>query len=349
MVAEQNAYYICLNDEIEPIPWDPGENNERLNVHMDYFGRAFQVMDQHIKQKGWVIYLTWNLRKLPSYGEHVIVVLLGDEKASFPLYTNRVRMVFKCYGVGPQFGEWISMKMSHPRWLVLLRLLYSFIYGLPGLLYVQVEGLLRTMRGLMTVSVHPIPLGYANQADVPMVSHNQRAVDVFFAGSMVHKRYSTWSIQKWLGTPKSTSRKKMIKVIKELQHKYPEWDFDVKISSSFSAMRAADPLSYASHLMQSKIALVPRGASCETYRFFEAVRSGCVVIAEYLPPFWFYKDAPIFHLSDWKNLETLLSDLLNHPDKLERVHRKTLAWWKHVCSEAALGTFMAAKINETTS
>ena len=49
-------------------------------------------------------HLTWDSRRLPAYGERVVAVVLGDEVGRIPRYADRVRAVFKSYGIRPVLG-----------------------------------------------------------------------------------------------------------------------------------------------------------------------------------------------------------------------------------------------------
>jgi hypothetical protein len=55
---------------------------------------------------------------------------------------------------------------------------------------------------------------------------------------------------------------------------------------------------YTEIMADTRIALAPRGSSVETYRFFEAMRQGCVVICDRLPPHWFYAGCPAVQIDD---------------------------------------------------
>ena len=48
--------------------------------------------------------------------------------------------------------------------------------------------------------------------------------------------------------------------------------------------------------MNSRLALVPRGATTETHRFFQALKFGCIVVTDSVPPIWFYEGAPMVRL-----------------------------------------------------
>lgn len=106
-----------------------------------------------------------------------------------------------------------------------------------------------------------------------------------------------------------------------------------------------DAETYSRHMMNAKICLVPRGTSPETFRFFEALRYGCIPIAERLPDRWFYDEAPAVFIDDWNELGNVIRQLLSNEDLLEEKHRAALDWWKTRCSETVLGTFMAERLD----
>ena len=342
-MQSRNTYYVCLGKK--SILWDIHDSSQKINVHSDYFRKSFLAMEQLLESGGWTFYLTWNTEWLPAYGAKVIVVLLGDELAQMPLYRHKVAMIFKCYGVGPPLG---FNPIKHPSYQNVLTLLQ---HGYAKSRYVRSivaeKKQSRQQRKAEKVPIYPIPLGYANQVEVPFVPFHKRTVDVSFAGSVVHRKYKWYSIQKWFKTPKSYSRSKMISALQAYAQKYSTLNVDLKITPSFKAIRSEDPVSYSDRVMNTRISLVPRGASYETYRFFEAMRFGCVVIAEYLPDFWFYKGAPVIKISNWNNLEDELNALVENPSKAELLHQQVINWWETMCSENALGKYMAAKLNKT--
>ena len=98
---------------------------------------------------------------------------------------------------------------------------------------------------------------------------------------------------------------------------------------------------YTEIMADTKIALAPRGSSVETYRFFEAMRQGCVVICDRLPPHWFYVGCPAIQIGDWSNLETEVKALSADPERLTDLHRRSLAWWNEKLSERAVAQVIA--------
>jgi hypothetical protein len=141
----------------------------------------------------------------------------------------------------------------------------------------------------------------------------------------------------------------MIEALNRSAAAHPSWHFDLKITPSYRAIRSADPVEYAHRVMETRISVAPRGTSFETFRFFEALRFGCIVLTEFLPDRWFYKGAPVIQIEDWRRLDYVLEDLVTDADKMGALHEAALEWWEHVCSEAAVGNFMASKLNSLST
>jgi hypothetical protein len=118
------------------------------------------------------------------------------------------------------------------------------------------------------------------------------------------------------------------------------------ITRDFHASETAGSAAYSYEMMRAKICVVPRGTSFETFRFFEAIRYGCVVITEALPRRWFYDGSPAIQLRNWAKLEETLVALLRDGELMQRKHTAALEWWKNVCSEAAVGTYIADVVQQ---
>lgn len=103
---------------------------------------------------------------------------------------------------------------------------------------------------------------------------------------------------------------------------------------------------YADHLAQSKIVLCPRGfLTSETYRHFEAMRAGSIIISEPLPPLRFYQGSPIITLESWRGVRERLLELVNQPERLVSLQKQTLTWWADQCSEIATAAYISSVIN----
>ena len=149
--------------------------------------------------------------------------------------------------------------------------------------------------------------------------------------------------------PKPVAREEMIRALREFERRPPDATVVLELTPTFSSTMRAHAERYSRQLMDTKVCLSPRGASVETYRFFEAMRYGCVVVTEPQPPTWFYEGSPAVVVERWRDLPEVLQELLDDPRALHTRHLESLAWWRDRCSEAALGRFMASRLGAVDS
>ena len=142
----------------------------------------------------------------------------------------------------------------------------------------------------------------------------------------------------------------MLRAVEEFQKKEPRFRFDRSVvSSPPTDNKSPDGRTYSQRMMDSKICLAPRGSVVDTWRFFEGVRSGCLVITEPLPDEYYYKDAPVIQIDRWSELETVIQPFLDDDDALEVCRLRTLTYWRDRCGEAAVGSYLAMCINSGRS
>ena len=171
---------------------------------------------------------------------------------------------------------------------------------------------------------------------------------MFFAGSVAHSSNPT-RIKRLFGTPKYHSRKNLVGSLKALERRHPDFSVDLDVKTTFQESMGDAAGTYSQRMMDAKICPVPRGTSLESYRFFEALRSGCIPIVEALPSRRFYDEAPVIRVDRWSELEQIVPALLNNQRELQRKHEAVLHWWSTQCSEQAVGRYMAEKINRLTN
>jgi hypothetical protein len=333
-------YFLDLPEKAGPLPWDPhaGPRPERADTR--YFGRVFTEMEKHLHDPDIDVYLTWDVKRLPDYGNRVVAVVLGDEAGRIPRYVHRARAVFKAYGTRPALGAGPLRNPGVGGFAELVQWGLRWLKWIPGAAAQGRYGLGRRLRGkpgLLTVPT--IPLGTYNQLELPMVAIDQRQTDVFFAGSIEHGRSFVDRL-----SPKARSRSDMLRATIRLERRRPDLRFDVRVNRGFEASVAASPQEYSRALMDSRVCLAPRGTSPETFRVFEGLRAGCVVVAERLPRHWFYDGASLLQLDRWSALEEigLFSDLA----QMRRRHEEAQTWFRDRCSEAAVGKFLADRLDE---
>lgn len=342
----RNKYYVCSTEGQAPIPWNPSANSQAIDKSCNYFGKVFEAMEQSLEASDLTFYLTWSTDRLPSYGQNVVVVLHLNEGFRIPTYLHKVRAVFTTLATRPTLGRGSLLEPSYLNFLILLKSAKTRVRRLPSSLkytFIRFRSLLSST--FKIAPMYDIPLGYYNQLDLPIKDIKARRYDVSFAGSVVHEYYLVWSVKRWLNTPKSVSRKKMIAALDKIKKEHPAFRVKLSITSGFEAAWSADASSYSQELMDTKICLVPRGAVLETFRFFEALRYGCVVITEALPSRWFYDGSPAVRVENWTDLERILKKLIEDERLMQRKHQESLEWWRTKCSEAAVGTYIAEKLN----
>lgn len=103
---------------------------------------------------------------------------------------------------------------------------------------------------------------------------------------------------------------------------------------------------YAEYIFNSKLVICPKGfVNIETFRHYEAMRAGSIVISEALPCNPFYDGAPYISLNDFRSLEMDIKLLLSDCDSLLRLQQASLAWYKNVLSERATAFFVVRCLN----
>ena len=352
-----NEYYICLKGSNNPIYIDLSQDVYDLEqktkigyYQLSYFFKIFENIEKSSHTKEFIFYLTYgNVEQLPSYGENVVAIVLIDEWCRIPKYCHKVKAVFKCYGTRLTLGCNPLSKPSYLNMMTLFNFMRVWSLGLPGRTNYTFQKLKNRQSGTASIApIYDLPLVYHNQLELPIKAIENRLYDVGFAGSIEQKKlHSVLSLNYWLKSPKTIARRKMVSTIDLIRTKNPDIKFDLTINPHFGASSGADVNSYCEKLMDTKICLVPRGTSLETYRFFEAIRYGCIVVTEALPSRWFYDDSPAIQVSDWSDLVEILDKLVSNQNLMKKKHQESLDWWKTKCSEVAVADYITHKLNYT--
>ena len=338
MSVSRSKYIVCT-------PWDPKPFDLDIYTWQDkpdgaffnYWVRIFKELEKCSSISGLIFYLVSNhilVDELPSYGDDVVVVIRSDEECWIPRYLNKVRYVFKTYGFEPWCGS--SLREQSPASVLKCARDWG-LWGWRYLLYLR-ENRFRPGPGDRKMV---LPLGYARQTDLPGKPFESRRYLVGFLGSIENREYPRFSPKRLVATPKVIARSRMADSLQKLAASAPESVF-YGTTASFTESTMTDAGDrYTEIMADTKIALSPRGSSVQTYRFFEAMRQGCVVICDRLPPHWFYADSPAIQIDDWGNLEAEVKALSADPERLADLHRRSLAWWDEKLSERAVAQVIA--------
>ena len=348
-----NRYFVCLPGQRRVVPLDPftyRPDEYPKFIEIDYLAGAFRTLEQS-GLENLTFYITWDVHELPSYGDDVVVVLMGDEWCRFPNYLGKVRAVFRSHANWPMYTGNLAAGVTYSNLISGVQFLRLHLIGLSG----RLNYLINYFRGrTQPTETHIIPLGYANQLALPVTAIENRHTDVSFMGSVNNELPSKRSLKYWLRSPKTVAREKMLKNAHTLQKTRPDLNIYVQGTEQFTGNLLAggqtledEKNRYSSKLMDTKICLVPRGSSLETFRLFEAVRYGCVAICEQLPKRWYYDGLPAVQIDRWNDLERVVDGLLSDPERLEQLHQDAVNYWQTHCSEAVLGRFIAAQLATT--
>ncbi|PSR19831.1 exostosin family protein [filamentous cyanobacterium CCP3] len=349
LASSANQFYIYIDKKL--IAWDIYEPEPDGCGFVGYFGQVLQAVDRALPNQGLIFYVTMiEMKEMPSYGENVFVLILGDEFYRIPDYIDKVGGVFKCYGTR-QIREQLNLyrpllKPSYLKFLLLGQSAKNFAHRFAKKTRYRLKKIKSLLLGKSKIiPIYDIPPGYLNSKDLPIEPMQDRTCDVFFDGSVVQHQYPVWSLRYWSKTPKAQSREEMVANLKQFKDKNPQFQVHLALVDGFAGFNYTPENTYSQNLMNAKICLAPRGTTLETYRLFEAMRYGCVIIAESLPSRWFYNGAPIIQIGSWQNLGPVLTKLLNNPMLLQSIHQQTLDWWETKCCGRVVGKYIADEIN----
>lgn len=175
--------------------------------------------------------------------------------------------------------------------------------------------------GFRPANVFPLPLGYDSHVPVyPPRPVAERSIDVFFSGSNWKTRHALFRAAEVL---KARSR----------------WKIEVTATGGFHA--GLSPEEYGRKLADAKIALSPKGfVSTESFRMYEAMRAGCVVVTVRQPRSWYTRGWPIVEVRRWSSLKRVVDALLRDEQSLARRQQESIRWWNEKCSERAVAEFI---------
>jgi hypothetical protein len=187
--------------------------------------------------------------------------------------------------------------------------------------------------------VYAFPLGYEKGMGDQFKSKpwDLRIDRVFFAGALNVNRHSLYKEIFHLSFLPDYWINRMS--ISRFSHLMPKSKLNRNTCAHFSGgfKQGLDTEQYAKELSNSRIALCPKGYhTAETFRHYEALKSGCIVISERLPDTWMYKGSPIVQLNSWRELRGTVKRLFRDPAYMEALHVQSLLWWDQKLSPKAV-------------
>lgn len=322
-----NRFFIFTDElapwaihDASPLPWPDAK----------YFGEVFAALDSVCPDAGLRVVLTDRVNdRLPVSGNDVIVICIRDEISRMPIYAHNVGLVGKTYGVrrAPNALDRRSQTLSAMAATLAQEVIVQARRA-PDVARSSIRSLYRRSRP----KVVDLPLGTYLLQEVPFVPFNERSFDVSYAGSRVNRSQEA---RRRIPTQKMRSRRELERSVQQLADERPDWRVGVHIIETFGDASTNSDI-YSRMLIDSRITLCPRGGSLETYRFFEALRSGSIPITEHLPARDFYTGAPVIRIRCWSDLPRVLDPVVGDQDRLYAMHESVKRWWTERCSPTAV-------------
>ena len=196
-------------------------------------------------------------------------------------------------------------------------------------------------------NIYPFPLGQVNNirfAESEIKKISAREISAFFSGNLNENRIAFFKQFSWLKIPVTALKyliriplikKMLLKTVcrKQIANSFINFTYGFKQGLSAEA--------YKQHLLNAKIVFCPAGfISTETFRHYEAMAAGCIIISEKLPENLLYKTAPIIQVSDWKAGIAIALKLLNNIAELEQLQQNSIDFWRKNYSESAVAGYV---------
>ena len=111
-----------------------------------------------------------------------------------------------------------------------------------------------------------------------------------------------------------------------------KFKYSCRFFEKWNDPKALSKEEYLKELADSLFVPCPRGMNSETFRFYEALESGCIPLVlktdENEQWFkWVSDKIPLVALDYWSDASRIMISLLNSPDRLEIYREKILSGW----------------------
>ena len=117
--------------------------------------------------------------------------------------------------------------------------------------------------------------------------------------------------------------------------------YNINFSGGFRQGKKIDE--YVSDLCDSKICLVPKGFSPETFRYSESFAAGCIVITTEQIDVWYYKNSPAIFIKSWNELtDSFIENILS--SDIDNLQKQNSDYYKEYLSPFANANYILSKI-----
>ncbi len=323
--------------ELPPPPW-----SSALPAEFRYPYDALEHALPSLRAQNLRFYITKEAYALPAYGRDVVAVLLQEERCKAPVYGRHVRAVIRNLHSRPFLGWRPHLPLTK------LEVVLTFEYARDWYTSLKSRRALARPPAAWGAPVRrdpvtiPIPLGYHSQVELPQVPMADRALDLFFSGQ-VTEHIPAGSYKHWTSTSKIEARRQVWAALRDLQAE-GKWRMD--LGDAAAGSREAAGSGYSEKMMQSRLCIAPRGSMADTFRAFEGLRAGCLVVANPLPrDRFFYPGAPVLLVDHWREVGGILKKYARDLAALEDFRARGLAWWNEHLRPEVMGAYLAQELN----
>jgi hypothetical protein len=193
-----------------------------------------------------------------------------------------------------------------------------------------------------------LQLGYHTETkNKTIIPIKERLFGISFTGCLNRNRIQIASTLtnipiKWLSLGMVFNKKLTLKIVNGIiKWKYPK-DY-YQFNDGFN--NGLNEEDYNFILKNTKIALCPKGwVNQETFRLYESMKWGCVVISEDLPNRSYYKGIPIIKVKDWSEGIRIAKELINDTNELEKLSKQNIQYYKDSLSPEASADLIIKKL-----
>ncbi len=298
----------------------------------------------HVKAEGLHFYFTKNAYALPEYGPHVVAILMQEERCKVPVYGRHVRATIRNLPSRPFLGFRPHRRIGKLECVLTIEYLRDWYTHFMSL---RAQASPPASWGA-PIRVEPavirLALGYHSQEELTQVPMSKRTLDAFFAGQISHAVPRN-DIRYWISSSKFAAREQLWRELERLE-KQRRWNLDLgKIAATHDFNPTPAFSNYSEKMMHTRICVAPRGSTAETYRAFEGLRAGCLVVTNRLPQEPLWDKAPLLQVDHWRQFEGILKKFARSIDLLEDARAKAIAWWESRLAPSVCGLQLAAELN----
>ena len=303
-----------------------------------YWGQVFHTLDRLTDGADLDVFLTRRFTGTPPLtGKQVVGVLVNEELGLEPLWAGQVGLVVKTMGSRRR----VSMRLRTGQDLLYAPLTLAQELAIQAKRAPHVAAVLR-QRGLRAPRILDVPLGTHLYRPAPPTPFDERPVDVAFAGSLANSEHEA---MRRLPSQKARARRELFAALDDVRRQLPQ--LEVRVNQLKSFHWAHDHVdSYAELMAATKVALCPRGSVWETYRWWEAMASGCVVVAERQRDAEYYRNSPAVVVDGWKRLPAVLESLFADPAGMRERAAASVAFWNEQGAPPAVARRIATELRD---